>query len=87
MPFREAFEAAHLRDSRLCRDKLPQFNTVEDVVHLLRKSRKIMVLTGAGISVSCGIRAFRVQLFRVKWPVYLDCPVQSGFPFPNRTVR
>ncbi|KAF8316812.1 SIR2-domain-containing protein [Clavulina sp. PMI_390] len=44
---------------RQSRDRLPQYNTVEDVVHLLKKSRRIMVLTGAGISVSCGIPDFR----------------------------
>ncbi|KAH7105986.1 SIR2-domain-containing protein [Auriculariales sp. MPI-PUGE-AT-0066] len=41
------------------RDKLPDYSTVEDVVALLRKSTRIMVLTGAGISVSCGIPDFR----------------------------
>ncbi|KAJ1973759.1 NAD-dependent histone deacetylase sir2 [Dimargaris verticillata] len=41
------------------RDKLATLNTVEDVVALLAKTRRIMILTGAGISVSCGIPDFR----------------------------
>ncbi|EIW79042.1 DHS-like NAD/FAD-binding domain-containing protein [Coniophora puteana RWD-64-598 SS2] len=41
------------------REKLPQYNTVADAVALLRNSRRIVVLTGAGISVSCGIPDFR----------------------------
>lgn len=42
---------------RLTRDKRTAYNTVDDAVNIIRKARKIMVLTGAGISVSCGIRA------------------------------
>ncbi|KAJ6607501.1 DHS-like NAD/FAD-binding domain-containing protein [Mycena sp. CBHHK59/15] len=41
------------------RDKLPNYNTVEDAVQLIRDSRRIVILTGAGISVSCGIPDFR----------------------------
>lgn len=41
------------------REKLPQYNTVEDALSLLRRSKRIMVLSGAGISVSCGIPDFR----------------------------
>lgn len=41
------------------RKKLTQYNTVDDVVELLRRSRRIVVLSGAGISVSCGIPDFR----------------------------
>ncbi|KAJ2840467.1 NAD-dependent histone deacetylase sir2 [Coemansia sp. 'formosensis'] len=41
------------------RPKLPDVNTIEDVVALLRRSKRIMVLTGAGVSVSCGIPDFR----------------------------
>jgi hypothetical protein len=54
------------------RDKLPDLNTLEDAVELLRflfkisflysifndllrRSKNILVLTGAGVSVSCGI--------------------------------
>ncbi|KAJ6591597.1 SIR2-domain-containing protein [Mycena vulgaris] len=41
------------------RDKLPNYNTVDDAVRLIRDSRRILILTGAGISVSCGIPDFR----------------------------
>jgi len=32
------------------RKKLKDINTLDDVIHLLRTSSKIMVLTGAGVS-------------------------------------
>ncbi|KAL4240272.1 NAD-dependent protein deacetylase sirtuin-1 [Mactra antiquata] len=41
------------------RTKLADVNTLDDVISLLNKSQKIMVLTGAGVSVSCGIPDFR----------------------------
>ncbi|KAF8141958.1 DHS-like NAD/FAD-binding domain-containing protein [Boletus edulis] len=41
------------------REKLPQYNTISDAVSLIVNSKRIMVLTGAGISVSCGIPDFR----------------------------
>ena len=34
------------------RDKLPQYNTIEDAVQLIRNSRRVVILTGAGISAS-----------------------------------
>merc|ERR1712223_661649 len=41
------------------RKKLPDVNTLEDVARLIRSSKKIIVLTSAGVSVSCGIPDFR----------------------------
>lgn len=41
------------------RKKLPLINTLNDVINLLYSSNKIIILTGAGISVSCGIPDFR----------------------------
>ncbi|KAM6496830.1 DHS-like NAD/FAD-binding domain containing protein [Amanita muscaria] len=41
------------------RDKLPQYNTIDDAVQLIHNSSRILILTGAGISVSCGIPDFR----------------------------
>ncbi|THH20653.1 hypothetical protein EW146_g746 [Bondarzewia mesenterica] len=43
------------------REKLPQYNTIDDAVNLIKSSRRILILTGAGISVSCGIPDFRSE--------------------------
>ncbi|KAF9908491.1 NAD-dependent histone deacetylase sir2 [Linnemannia zychae] len=43
----------------LRRKRLTSIHTLEQVVELLRTSKKIMVITGAGVSVSCGIPDFR----------------------------
>ncbi|KAK2824032.1 hypothetical protein Q5P01_021207 [Channa striata] len=41
------------------RKKRKDINALEDVVRLLHESKRILVLTGAGVSVSCGIPDFR----------------------------
>ena len=41
------------------RKKLENVNTLQDVVELIKNSKRIVVLTGAGVSVSCGIPDFR----------------------------
>jgi len=41
------------------REKLPNVNTVDDAIELLRNAKRIIVLSGAGISTSCGIPDFR----------------------------
>lgn len=41
------------------RKRLPNINTIEHVVNLIKASKNIIVLTGAGVSVSCGIPDFR----------------------------
>ncbi|KAF8587866.1 SIR2-domain-containing protein [Ramaria rubella] len=41
------------------RERLTRYNTITDVMDLLIKSQRIMVLSGAGISVSSGIPDFR----------------------------
>ena len=41
------------------RRQLPNFMSLEDVVRTLAQAKRIVVLAGAGISVSCGIPDFR----------------------------
>ncbi len=48
-----------LSEARLPRVQNPQFSTMNKGIEALAKARRIVVLTGAGISVSCGIPDFR----------------------------
>ncbi|KAH8377785.1 hypothetical protein KR093_007111, partial [Drosophila rubida] len=50
---------SHLLNEPKRRNKLSNVNTFDDVIDLLQHSNKIIVLTGAGVSVSCGIPDFR----------------------------
>ncbi|KAF9559068.1 NAD-dependent histone deacetylase sir2 [Mortierella alpina] len=43
------------------RRRLQNVHSIEHVVELLKTSKRIMVLTGAGVSVSCGIPDFRSE--------------------------
>lgn len=43
------------------RERTAIHNTIDDAVELLKSSKRILVLTGAGISVSCGIPDFRSE--------------------------
>ncbi|ORZ02799.1 DHS-like NAD/FAD-binding domain-containing protein [Syncephalastrum racemosum] len=43
------------------RRRLQHVNTLEDVVQLLSKANNVMIVTGAGVSVSCGIPDFRSE--------------------------
>ena len=56
--FLQIFSVALIR-AQYKREKLEQFNTIEDAAALLQRSRNIMVVTGAGISTSLGIPDFR----------------------------
>lgn len=60
------------------RDKLPEYNTIKDAVELIRNSKRILILTGAGISVSCGIPDFRSRngLYASLGEYKLDDPQQ-----------
>lgn len=60
----------------MVRTQLEHIRTVEDVVSLLRRSRHLIVITGAGISVSCGIPDFRSQngIYRTVDCEALDIP-------------
>ncbi|WVO16700.1 hypothetical protein L204_104381 [Cryptococcus depauperatus] len=41
------------------RERLPDYSSVDDAIKLLANAKKIIVLSGAGISTSCGIPDFR----------------------------
>ena len=63
-----------LRRFCLIRFKLPHYNTIDDAVQLIQSAKNILVLTGAGISVSCGIPDFRSEngLYKIIGEKYPD---------------
>lgn len=59
------------------RQRLQHIQTIEDVCETIKKSKNIIVLTGAGVSVSCGIPDFRsrdgiYERLRVEYPDMRD---------------
>ncbi|KAL9053453.1 MAG: hypothetical protein Q9162_004756 [Coniocarpon cinnabarinum] len=60
------------------RHKLPQYNTIEDAVELIRTRQNIMVITGAGISTNLG-----VPDFRSKNTGFYDQMREKGFDSPE----
>lgn len=64
-----------LRITRLQqREKIARYNTVDDAVHLIKNSNRIIILTGAGISTSsslihrCCARSHTIQVFHAGFP-------------------
>lgn len=55
------------------RDRLGSYNTIEDAVKLIQGSRRIMILTGAGIS------KYFASTFTVAFPTFLP-GVSCGIP-------
>jgi NAD-dependent histone deacetylase SIR2 len=45
------------------RAKLNHLNTLQDALRLLREAKRVVVLTGAGVSTSCGIPDVCANLF------------------------
>ncbi|KAG2207782.1 hypothetical protein INT46_001973 [Mucor plumbeus] len=57
LPILKSVITRYLRKRR----RLDYVNTLDDVAHLLSKANNIMIVTGAGVSVSCGIPDFRSE--------------------------
>lgn len=55
------FLRALINQSTRSRPKLFDYNSIDDCVDLIKHSNKILVVTGAGVSVSCGIPDFRSE--------------------------
>lgn len=74
------------------RKKLPNVNTLEDVVNLIRTCKNIVVLTGAGVSVSSGIPDFRSRngiysRLAVDFPDLPDPQAMFDIQYFNRDPR
>ena len=53
------FQMVASEDNVIKRKKLLHINSIDHVVNLIKQSKNIMILTGAGCSVACGIPDFR----------------------------
>lgn len=40
----------------------PNFHTIDSIIAYIKRAKRIVVITGAGISVSCGIPDFRLDI-------------------------
>lgn len=86
-----------LLDLALCRElskraKLPQHNTIDDAVALLKKSRNIIVLTGAGVRIPWHILGLGLGLMDIdiNKSRHTRLPIQrnrSLFPTPTSRSR
>ncbi|KAG0143240.1 hypothetical protein CROQUDRAFT_661478 [Cronartium quercuum f. sp. fusiforme G11] len=61
LPEHQLLDLFRIAASRIIprRERLSQYETIDDAVRLIRSSSNIVVLTGAGVSTSCGIPDFR----------------------------
>lgn len=67
------------------RPKLPEYNTLEDVIDLLEKASNVIVITGAGVSMQDGVIRGTVRLH---WALDLDKPGYPRLPIEgNRLLR
>ena len=66
------------------RKPLEEYRTFDDAVELIRTRKNILVLTGAGISVSCGSECSSLPSMRFDSCYFL---FSSRFSFPQRCLR
>ncbi|KAI8393569.1 DHS-like NAD/FAD-binding domain-containing protein [Radiomyces spectabilis] len=73
-PILRAVISRHLRKRR----RLDNVNTLDDVIGLLREAKNVMIVSGAGVSVSCGIPDFRSEtgIYSRLQEYHLDDPQQ-----------
>ena len=62
------------------RNKLPDINTLEDVLQLMQKCQKIMVLTGAGVSCYFSVSFIYIFMYLTQvWSVLFLCYLTALF--------
>lgn len=59
------------------RQKLPQYNTIEDAVRLMNESKNIIVLTGAGVTTSLFLLRSRLGLMKTRYLRALGSPTSD----------